>query len=306
MMIHTDKKMPAKNKLIRSAHRPPLRHILLFLGIILFLGSMLFMFIKLNPGKGKAGIYIPNIEMAEIPAGEFLMGTDDGPLPERPRHCVRINRFFLGKTEVTVGQWRLFVRDSGYISQAEHGGGGQIRISGKRKEAYRRDASWKNPYLPQTDRHPVVLVSWDDAQVFCKWLSHKTGLHYRLPSEAEWEYACRTGGGGENVDDLDAVAWFEDNSGGTTHPVAGKRPNAFGIYDMQGNVWEWCQDRYSEEYYRQSPTFNPPGPALGRYRVSRGGSWCSKAPRASKTFRRHDRPKFCFYRLGFRLALSSR
>lgn len=297
--------MPKNEKQPAATRRLFWRRVMRALGIPVLFASLLFVVEKSKPGKGMADTSIPDIEMVEIPAGEFLMGANDGPSLERPRHRVRVDRFFLGKTEVTVGQWRMFVRDKGYVSQAERSGRGQVRIAGERRGSYQKDATWKNPYLPQTDSHPVVLVSWNDARIFCNWLSRKTGLRYRLPSEAEWEYACRAGVAGETVDDLDAVAWYEDNSGGSPHPVAGKHPNAFGLHDMQGNVWEWCQDYYGEDYYRMSPVFNPTGPATGSQRVSRGGSWCSKAPRTRKTFRRHDNPDFCFYRLGFRLARSS-
>jgi formylglycine-generating enzyme required for sulfatase activity len=133
-------------------------------------------------------------------------------------------------------------------------------------------------------------------------------LNYRLPTEAEWEYACRAGGKDELYGRLDSIAWYEYNSGGQTHPVGDKRkrPNSFGLYDMLGNVWEWCQDRYDKNYYRVSPGSGPTGPGTGLYRVSRGGSWCSKPTRVRAAFRRHDPYYYRFYRLGFRLARSDR
>ena len=247
---------------------------------------------------------LPGIDMVRIPGGEFMMGSETGQSNQRPRHRVRVDTFYMGRTEVTVAQWRRFARESGYVSRAEQGWGGLIRTPKGLK--IMPDANWKNPYIPQEDNHPVVLVSWKDARAFCQWLSKKTGQKYRLPTEAEWEYAYRGGSQDEYSGDLDTTAWYEYNSGGRTHPVGTKRPNSFGLYDMLGNVWEWCSDRYGKKYYRVSPGSNPSGPSVGLHRVSRGGSWCSKPPRATPAFRRHDSPHFRFYRLGFRLARTAR
>ena len=250
-----------------------------------------------TPGKSST---LPMIDMVQIPGGEFMMGSEKGALDERPVHHVRVNSFYLGRTEVTVAQWRTFVKETSYVTQAEQRRGGMVR--GDKGREVKRDANWKNPYLVQTDDHPVVLVSWKDAQEFCRWLSKKTGLAYRLPTEAEWEYACRAGSNDDYYGDLDKIAWYEYNSDGRTHPVGNKNPNAFGLYDMLGNVWEWCQDRYDKNYYGTSPGVNPTGSSQGSYRICRGGSWCSKPPRARAAFRRHEPVFFRFYRLGFRLA----
>ena len=254
-----------------------------------------------NPRESDA---VPNIDMVRIPGGEFMMGSETGAPDERPVHRVRVDSFYLGRTEVTVGQWRMFARESGYLTQAEQRRGGMVR--GEKGREVKRDANWEHPYQAQTDEHPVVLVSWKDAQAFCHWLSKKSGLNYRLPTEAEWEYACRAGGKDELYGKLDAIAWYEFNSDGHTHPVGRKQPNSLGLYDMLGNVWEWCQDRYDKNYYRVSPGTDPAGPVEGLYRVSRGGSWCSKPPRVRAAFRRHDPYYYRFYRLGFRLARSDR
>jgi thiamine biosynthesis lipoprotein len=245
-----------------------------------------------------------NIDMVRIPAGEFMMGSEKGAPDELPLHKIRVNGFYLGRTEVTVGQWRIFARESGYVTQAELRRGGMVR--GEKGREVKQDANWRNPYQVQTDEHPVVLLSWKDAQAFCQWLSKKTGLNYRLPTEAEWEYACRAGSNDERYGDLDSIAWYEYNADGHTHPVGGKQPNSFGLYDMLGNVWEWCQDRYDKNYYKVSPGTDPTGPATGGHRISRGGSWCSKPPRVRTPFRRHDPYFYRFYRLGFRLARSDR
>lgn len=241
-----------------------------------------------------------DIEMVYIPPGTFMMGSATGTADEKPVHQVSIKAFYLSRTEITVNQWRFFVKESGYLTEAEKNGGGLIRWNNKLQ--IKKDASWQNPYLKQTENHPVVLISWNDAQAFCYWLSHKTGEYYCLPTEAEWEYACRAGSHEECYGNLDEISWYEYNSGGNTHPVATKKPNRFGLYDMLGNVWEWCQDYYGAHYYSESPVRNPTGPETGTERISRGGTWCSQPSRIRAAFRRHDSAHFRFYRLGFRVA----
>ena len=253
----------------------------------------------------KKGGKIPVIDMVSIEGGEFMMGSANGASDEQPVHLVRVDGFYLGRTEVTVSQWEQFITDTGYITDAEKLHNGLVKLNNKQKR--RADANWKNPYLIQNGEHPVVLVSWRDARAFCRWLEKKTGIPYRLPTEAEWEFACRGGTGGDCGDyygDLDAIAWYETNSNGVTHPVGQKQPNSLGLYDMLGNVWEWCQDCYDKNYYSVSPALNPPGAGSGNFRVSRGGSWCSKPERLRASFRKHDAPVFCFYRQGFRVARS--
>jgi formylglycine-generating enzyme required for sulfatase activity len=121
---------------------------------------------------------------------------------------------------------------------------------------------------------PVEQVSWHDTQLFIDQLNAlKNGNHYRLPTEAEWEFAARAGSSGDYAGDLPEMAWYERNAGGTTHPVGTKAPNAWGLYDMHGNVWEWCQDWYDEHYYANSPLRDPLGPSSGQSRILRGGSW---------------------------------
>ena len=135
-----------------------------------------------------------------------------------------------------------------------------------------------NPSMFKGKDNPVEAVSWDDAQAFCKKLTEQTKQAVRLPTEAEWEFSCRAGTtttyySGDTEADLGRVAWYIDNSKNTTHPVGQKEPNKFGLYDMHGNVWQWCQDRYSEDYYGKSEAENPAGPVQGIYRLLRGGSW---------------------------------
>jgi formylglycine-generating enzyme required for sulfatase activity len=214
-----------------------------------------------------------------IPAGTFTMGSskeeidhslkfgaawdrDTGSyLSEGPEHQVEITRpFYLATTEVTVGQFRQFVEDKGY------------RRAGDR---------WRDPGFDQTDNHPVVFVSWNAAIDFCKWLSEKEGKTYRLPTESEWEYCCRAGKSGfrycygDDDAQLEDYAWYHKNSGGGTHPVGQKKPNDWGLHDMHGNAWEWCQDYYAQNYYKRSPVKDPKGPDVGGMRVHRGGTYKS-------------------------------
>jgi formylglycine-generating enzyme required for sulfatase activity len=190
----------------------------------------------------------PAMEFVSIPAGRFTMGCSPDYSPcgddENPRHEVTISRGFeLGKYEVTQGQW--------------------VKVMGNNPSNFKGD-----------DRLPVEQVSWNDTQAFIAKLNAlNDGYRYRLPTEAEWEYAARGGTAGPRRDDLDVIAWFNDNSGGKTHLVGEKQPNGYGLYDMLGNVYEWCSDWYGESYYRSSPAVDPKGPSSELMRVLRGGSF---------------------------------
>jgi formylglycine-generating enzyme required for sulfatase activity len=162
---------------------------------------------------------------------------------------------------------------------------------------------------PQSEyNHPVIHVSWNDANEYCNWLSRKTAKNYRLPTEAEWEYAARGGNqsrgytysGSNNVDE---VAWYNGNSGSATHAVGQKGPNEMGLYDMSGNVWEWCKDWYGGDYYKISPAIEPKGPSDGSYRVARGGGWSLSARYCRPSFRYDYNPVNRYHGLGFRLVL---
>ncbi len=230
---------------------------------------------RLRDGTGKVRLVrVGGVSflMVRIPAGEARMGSREGWPDERPVHPVRIRRpFWMGKTEVSQALWKA--------------------VTGANPSAF-----------PRGGDHPVERVSWDDCQAFLLALKRGTGIPFRLPSEAEWEYACRAGTRAESPPRLDEVAWTERNSGGTTHKVGGKAANAFGLHDMLGNVWEWCQDWYGGEYYRISPPDDPPGPVSGIHRVDRGGSWAHNPDCARPAKRDGSGPAYRSYMIGLRLA----
>jgi uncharacterized protein (TIGR02996 family) len=241
--------------------------------------------------------------LALIPPGAFLMGSllDEAERrKDEQQHEVEITRAFgLGVHPVTVGQFRAFAQATGY-----------------------RETRWQNPGFPQDDTHPVVWVSWNDAQEFCAWLTQTdSGRVYRLPTEAEWEYACRAGAPesypfhvGRPLHSLSSTqANFDGNYpyGGAakgpslwrTTPVGSYSPNGWGLYDMHGNVWEWCADWYSAAYYKRSRRQDPPGPPAGSSRVIRGGSWGGPGQFCRSALRHRDGPTGRHSYLGFRVAL---
>lgn len=288
-----------------------------------------------------------------VPAGVFQMGSDETPealardypqypkerftqlFDEAPVHTVRITRpFYLERTEVTVGQFRRFIDASGYVPESEADGTGGYGYNAaydpdksERGDAFEgRDKrySWRNPGFVQTDEHPVVNISWNDATALARWLSQKEGHVYRLPTEAEWEYAARAGGhtryqhGDDpaglpdvaNTFDPDAAprwpkwqAFAAARSDGHpfTAPVASYAPNAFGLYDMHGNAWEWVADWYGEDYYAHSPANDPQGPASGNVRVRRGGSWHTWTLYVRSAYRNWNTPETRYPLVGLRL-----
>ena len=223
------------------------------------------------------------IDLRLIPAGEFMMGSPDSDeyaFPnETPHHLTRITKpFLLGVTEVTQKQYE--------------------EIMGANPSVFDHDQGL-----------PVEKVSWEEAVAFCQHLSKKEGKAYRLPTEAEWEYACRAGSTanwhfGDNEADLENYAWYSANSGDKTHPVAQKQPNAWGLYDMHGNVGEWCSDLYRVDYYATSPTDDPQGHNSGEYLAHRGNGWCDVPLSCRSAFRRWGTADFQRANLGFRLACS--
>jgi formylglycine-generating enzyme required for sulfatase activity len=279
------------------------------------------------------------MKLTLIPSGEFLMGSDEtDPLAsdeefldkaagKKQKHRVRITRpFYLGTTEVTRGQFRRFVDDAGYQTEAEKDGkGGYEWHEETRSSEQDPRYSWQNAGFEQTDDHPVVNVTWNDAVAFAAWLSRKEGKPYRLPTEAEWEYACRAGtttrfSSGDDAEGLAAVGNIADGTARAKYPdwtwtiaardghvytasVGRYNPNAWGLFDMHGNVWEWCSDGYSAEYYKKSPVDDPPGPVGASRRVCRGGGWEFVARRVRSAGRRGSSPDSRGVNLGFRLAL---
>lgn len=200
---------------------------------------------------------VPGLDMVlvQLPKGSVVMGNPEGAPNTEPDESppTRVNftsDFWIGATEVTVAQWRYFADVTGYITDAEVSGAGLFLI--KKKAGDRQiGLTWRNPGYAQEENHPVVGISWNDAQRFCRWLTEReqsagrlpAGYVFTLPTEAQWEYACRAGQPNE-PENINDYAWYRDTSGGTTHPVATKKPNAWGLYDMQGNVWEWVFDWY--------------------------------------------------------------
>ncbi len=245
------------------------------------------------------------MKLVLIPAGEFGMGSSESA------HEVRITRpFYLGTYHVTRGQFRQFVAATDYKTDAEKGEkpGAWGLNSETRNGEFSLRYSWRNVGFEQTDEHPVVCVSWNEAVAFCEWLRRKEGKTYRLPSEAEWEYACRAGTttrwySGDDEAGLHDVAWFEKNAGGMTHSVGEKKPNAWGLYDMHGNAWQWCADWNGSEYHAVSPTDDPKGPDSGSGRVHRGGGWNSGAGWCQSASRWAYTPGYRSFPLGFRVAL---
>ena len=218
--------------------------------------------------------------MVFIKSGCFQMGDTfgDGDNDENPVHEVCVNDFYMGEHEVTQKEWK--------------------EVMGNNPSGF-KDCGGDCP---------VESVSWNDVQQYIRKLNDKTGMKYRLPTEAEWEYAARGGGrkekyaGTSKKSDLGDYAWYEDNSGRKTHPVKAKQPNSLGPYDMSGNVWEWVSDWYDKNYYRNSPKDNPIGPASGKYKVLRGGSWSSWPLDLRATSRYGLKPDSRYTGLGFRIA----
>jgi formylglycine-generating enzyme required for sulfatase activity len=246
-----------------------------------------------------------------IQPGTFMMGSPEseaGRDSDERQHQVTLTQpFYMGVYPVTVGDFKRFVDKVGYKTEGERDGKGAYGWTGKE---WKKDAkiTWRNPGFTQTDQDPVVCVSWNDAQSYCQWLSEVEGKSYRLPTESEWEYGCRAGSStaycfGDGEARLGEYAWYDSNSERRTHAVGQKKPNAWGLYDMHGNVWEWCSDWHGE--YPRGAVTDPTGASTGSYRVFRGGSWCNGAALCRSALRSWYVPSDRFNGLGFRLALSS-
>ena len=247
----------------------------------------------LTPAQLAVGDPIENsigMVLVPIPAGEFLMGSPETE-PGRQdnselQHQVTLTKpFLLGVHEVTQGQWQA-VMDT---------------------------TPWKGKqYVKEGDDYPATYVSWNDAVEFCRQLSEKEGLEYRLPTESEWEYACRAGtttgySFGDDASQLGEYAWYREKKDRRSwpqyaHTVGQKKPNPWGLYDMHGNVWEWCSDWHGD--YPSESVTDPAGPSSGSSRVIRGGAWFSSAEQCRSAFRLRESPSIVGNSLGFRVALS--
>ncbi len=237
------------------------------------------------------------LKLVRVDAGSFSQGS---PATERDRRNDETQRqvtltrgFYLGKYPVTRGQFAQFAKETGFRTEAEIGTSGGFGWDGSQL-VQRKEFTWKSPGFSQTDQDPVVMVTWPDAQAFIKWLSRKSGSQFDLPTEAQWEYACRAGTGtafwsGDDSAAAGDIAWHKGNSQSRTHPVGEKGVNAWGLGDMHGNVWEWCADWFAPY---------PPGAATDPVqtnaqlsdkprRVLRGGSWLKElaATRSAARFR---------------------
>ena len=224
----------------------------------------------------------PDIEMVFVKGGCFEMGDSfgDGFDDEEPVHEVCVDDFHIGKYEVTQAEWQAVMGN--------------------------------NPGKFKGDRHPVDSVSWEDAQAFIARLNQLTGKAYRLPTEAEWEYAARSGGkkekwaGTNDSARLGEYAWYSANSRKATHAVGARKPNGLGVCDMSGNVWEWVHDYYEMTWYDRSEKDNPQGPQAGDFRTMRGGSFGNQAHALRVTERGNSKPTLRDIGVGFRLAAPSK
>ncbi|MEJ7560075.1 MAG: SUMF1/EgtB/PvdO family nonheme iron enzyme [Pedobacter sp.] len=219
--------------------------------------------------------HIYELNMVTVQGGRFAMGGNNNN-DEKPIHNVTLSSFKIAKYEITQGQWQ--------------------KIMGTHQFSHKDCLNC-----------PVESVGWDEVQTFIKRLNTLSCKNYRLPTEAEWEYAARGGTHSKKLeyagsDDINEVAWTYDNSASNTHIVGQKKPNELGLYDMSGNVWEWCNDWYDENYYIKSPTNDPKGPKRGPHHIIRGGSWSRKPAISRVAYRNRERIGNRY--IGFRLASS--
>jgi len=310
---------------------------LLFTAYCLLLTAYSFFPYVVNAEEGK-DVQVP-IQMTFVKGGCFQMGNifaneeNNKKVPaynkgsslfgdgnegefndEVPVHEVCVDDFYIGKYEVTRGEFEKFVNETGYVSDAEKRGGCFGKVGYKWRK--RRDFNWSKVDFPQTDRHPAVCISYNDANEFIKWLNKKfvvseanpSNGKYHLPTEAEWEYAARSGGkrekwaGTNNESEVSDYAWYVQNSGGKTHPVGQKKPNGLGIYDMSGNVWEWVEDWYEVDYYDRSPKINPVNIKPSHAKSMRSGPWSVSSQVVRTFYRGSDIPESICDGLGFRIA----
>lgn len=292
----------------------------------------------------KPDVHVNSIGMnlVRIPAQEYMMGSPKQESDwlrltfrliwreghkqwfqdETPLHPVRITRpFYIGAYEVNVKQFRDFVNDTKYKTDPEKGDGGMIFSNKENRWVPQKNMKWDNLPWKIADNQPVVFVSWNDAQAFCKWLSRKEKKKYRLPTEAEWEMACRGGAVWARFPWGDKLPGDKDTNFGDGNsklpesmttvndgyeqvsPVGSFLPNGFGLYDMGGNVMEWVQDYYDRNYYETSPIKDPQGPQTGTSRVNKGGNWFASPTDCRCAFRGFSGDTMSFWNLGFRVVM---
>jgi sulfatase modifying factor 1 len=221
-------------------------------------------------------------EVVVVQGGTFTMGSNIEK-DETP-HSVTLSSYSIGKYPVTVGQYKKYCTATG-------------------------TAMPEAPSWGWNDKHPIVSVNYNDAVSYCNWLGEEYGGDWRLPTEAQWEFAARGGTKSQRFtysgsNDLDEAGWYADNAGGKTQAVGRKKANELGLFDMSGNVWEWCKDWYDKDYYTSSPITNPKGATSGSYRVLRGGSWSYSATTCRVAYRRLSDPAYRINYFGFRVVLS--
>lgn len=234
--------------------------------------------------------YGMSMKMIWVDGGTFKMGSNNGGSDETPVHDVTLDGYWIAETEVTQAQWEAVMGTT--IQQQEE----------------KSEFLWG--LFGVGDNYPMYYVNYDEAMEFCSRLSSATGRKYTLPTEAQWEYAARGGEGATTYtysgsNSIDDVAWYDGNSGVSTHPVKGKTPNQLGLYDMSGNVSELCLDYYDSNYYSSSPKTNPSNRSRSDYRVVRGGSWGDGELYCRVAFRGYDNPSNRFVNFGFRVVIVS-
>jgi len=240
----TNKLVPTIKKKVGTKNIPKRKTVIVFLLILsLMLGGYFFYYMR---------IWKRHPEIVYVKGGTFQMGSRAGLKNEKPVHKVTVNSYWIGKYEVTVAEFSKFVGETGYMTDAEKNGYASVYIEGKWVKKvgvdWRCNEEGKKRHM-NTNKYPVIFVSWNDANAYCRWLSQKTGYNYRLPTEVEWEYADRDRGlnnrrwsGTNNANKVKEYAWSKANSKGKVHPIGKRKPNDLQLYDMSGNVWEWCAD----------------------------------------------------------------
>ena len=269
-------------------------------------------------------------KMVLVPPGEFLMGStveqveaalkvaeelgDDQAMknriqkPERPQHRVVLTKpLMMGATEVTVGQFKKFVEATKYLTEAEQYGfsDSSEKVLTDKVTKGQKQTNWRRAGAEVTDDSPVTQITWNDAVAYCNWLSTQEKVTYRLPTEAEWEFACRAGtttqfSFGDDVALFEQYGWYNKNAASKSHQVGAKRPNGFGLYDLHGSLAEWCQDFYEEKWYAKSPSNDPNGPSTGFAHVIRGGYQRDPASACRSATRFSLPPSLRSYAIGFR------